>query len=144
MAPTRRCASPIFSLGKLFTGAFLVPTIALNLAALSVISIAGETSNKDRDKYHKIPGKTPKFTSSGFFQAFSMIVNKGILGGSVNLLILNPAIDIVSAFAPQRRRELGVSEVDPQDGGLPSPGVAVASTLHSQLSPPPVSRSSLV
>ena len=134
MAPTRNAPSIIASTVKLYSGfSFLVPVLALNLGLAFAFSKAVEISNLEKAQT-KIPGMTPRLTSSGLFQATSMILGGGIMK-PVGWLITDPTKDIFRAIAPDSRRELDFRDHQHQDVELPSPGGAVASPLHSQLSP---------
>ena len=135
MAPTRNSPSIITSTVKLYSGfSFLVPVLALNLGLAFAFSKAVEISNLEKAQT-KIPGMTPRLTSSGLFQATSMILGGGIMK-PVGWLITDPARSILGALATDPRRELDFrGDHQHQDVELPSPGGAVASPLHSQLSP---------
>ena len=142
MAPTRN-ASPLFSgIAKIYSGiSFINPLLLLNLGLAFALSKAVETSNLEKAQ-PKIPGMTPRLTSSGLFQATSMIFGGGIMK-PLRYFIGEPINDIFRATAPDSRRVRG--DHQQQDVELPSPGGAVASPLHSQLSPqPPVTRNSVV
>ena len=131
MAPTRNAASPLASIAKIYSGiSFINPVLFLNLGMVFAISKAVETSNLVGGQT-KILGTTPQLVSSGLFQASSMILGGGIMK-PFSWLIDEPARHLVySAVGPflRRRRESGVSEVDPQDGGLPT-HEAVAPASH--------------
>lgn len=149
MAPTRNAPSIFASIGKIYSGiSFINPLLLLNLGLAFALSKAIETSNLEKAN-PKIPGMTPRLTSSGLFQATSMIFGGGIMK-PVGWLITDPARNILGAFAPDSRRESDFRGDHQQqdgalpDGALPSPGGAVASPLHSQLSPQPPSRFSFV
>jgi|GEM_PF-4757012 len=140
MAPTRNVASPLASIAKIYSGiSFINPVLFLNLAMAFAISKAVETSNLKKGQT-KTLGTSPQLVSSGAFKVSSMI-----LGGAIKMpfswLIDEPARHLVySAVGPflRRRQELGVSKVDPQDGGLPTheavaPASHLAAYSHSKV-----------
>ena len=134
MAPTRNASSLFSGIAKIYSGiSFINPLLLLNLGLAFALSKAVETSNLEKAQ-PKIPGMTPRLTSSGLFQATSMIFGGGIMK-PVGWLITDPARNILGVFAPDSRRELDFrGDHQHQDVELPSPGGAVASTSCAQLS----------
>lgn len=137
MAPTKNPPSIVTEAGTVYSGiSFIVPVLLLNLGIAFALSKAVEISKLEKTT-PKIPGMAPTLFSSGLFQATSMILGGGITK-PIGWLIADPIKEFLGAFAPDSRRELGFrGDHQHQDVGLPSPGGAVASPLHSQLFPKP-------